>query len=113
MKKLLIAVTLLLGLSAMANNSHNINYSHNDKGRYSNPHPSYKTHKKRKPHFVKVVRSKPIYRKVRSHHKRHHVKRHLVGYKNIAYWHGQKITRISDRPLHKIRIKHQRHTTRH
>ncbi len=38
--------------------------------------------------------------------KRHckRVERELIGYKNIAYWHGQKIVRISDRPLKRIRI---------
>ena len=109
MKKLLIAVSLLLGLSAMANNSHNLNYNHNDRDRYSNPHPSYKTHTKGKSHFVNVVHNKPIYRKARSHHKQHHARRHVVAYKNIAYWHGQKITRISDRPLRKFRIHRKRH----
>ena len=117
MKKLLIAVLLLLGLSAMANSSHNLNYNHNDRDRYSNPHPSYKTHKKRKSHFVNVVRSKPIYRKTRAHHKQYYARRHVVAYKNIAFWHGQKITRISDRPLRKFKVKDQRHNrnynTRH
>ena len=117
MKKLFIAVTLLLGLSAMANNSHNLNYNHNDRDRYSNPHPSYKTHTKGKSHFVNVVRNKPIYRKTRSQHRHPHAKRHAVGYRNITYWRGQKITRISNRPLHKFKVKHQRqhrgHTARH
>ncbi|MDX1296094.1 MAG: glycine zipper 2TM domain-containing protein [Sulfurimonadaceae bacterium] len=32
------------------------------------------------------------------------VETRLVGYKNIAYWRGEKIVRISDVPLRKIRI---------
>lgn len=38
-----------------------------------------------------------------------HVEKRLTGYKNIAYWHGKKIVRISDRPLRKIRIDKKRH----
>ena len=39
-----------------------------------------------------------------------HVEKRLTGYKNIAYWHGKKIVRISDRPLRKIRIERKQHS---
>ena len=169
MKKLLLAA-LLLGMSAMAHSS--LNYNHNAQDRYNDVRPSHHMHQKRKQHFVKVVRSKPIYKEVityrecRPHHKKYrrdghqgaiiggvvggmignrvaskhrvqhtiggavtgaiigatlnkhrqrpvkyceHVERRLVGYKNIAYWHGKKIVRISDRPLRKIRIDRKHH----
>ncbi len=39
-----------------------------------------------------------------------HVEKRLTGYKNIAYWHGKKIVRISERPLRKIRIERKQHS---
>lgn len=33
-----------------------------------------------------------------------HIETQIVGYRNIAYWHGGKIVEISERPLHRIRI---------
>ena len=38
-----------------------------------------------------------------------HVEQRLSGYKNIAYWRGEKIVRISDRPLKRIRIDRKLH----
>jgi len=37
-----------------------------------------------------------------------YVETKLVGYRNIAYWHGRKIVEISDRPLRRIRVKTHR-----
>lgn len=165
MKKLLLAVTLLLSTATMAHSSHN--YSHNDHNRYSEVQPAHNIHKKKNHRLVKVVHSRPIYKevityrecrpnrnehqidghkaaiiggvvggiignRVSSKHKvphtiggavtgavigatlnKHrqrepkyckHVEQRLVGYKNVAYWHGKKIVSISDRPLRKIRV---------
>ncbi|MDA3947326.1 MAG: hypothetical protein PF439_11675 [Helicobacteraceae bacterium] len=37
----------------------------------------------------------------------------LVGYKNIAYWRGKKIVRISDKPLHKIHVDRKKRDNDH
>ena len=137
MKRSLLAVLLLLGVSSAAYGSHN--NAHNGHDRYNKVQPSQVLHRKHKHRFAKVVRSVPIYEEVityRNYHpdyrrhllhmpkgpvhgivNRHHrhskhcreVEQRLVGYKNIAYWHGKKIVRISERPLSMIRIDRKRH----
>lgn len=37
-----------------------------------------------------------------------HTEQQLVGYRNIAYWRGQKIIQISDRPLNRIQVRDKR-----
>ena len=37
-----------------------------------------------------------------------YVETKLVGYRNIAYWRGEKIMEISERPLRRIRVGSQR-----
>lgn len=134
MKKLLLAVALLLYTSAMAS-SGQISSGHD---RYNDLHPPQHMHKKGKRHYVKVVHSSPIYKEVITYRECRHtrmdqhrgaliggtlgrhrlhppkyceqVQQRIVGYKNIAYWHGRKIVRISERPLRKILIeRNERH----
>jgi len=136
MKRALLTVLLLLGVSSAAYGSHS--NAHNGHGRYNKVQPSHVLHRKHKQRFVKVVRSVPIYKEVityrnchrdyrrhllhmpkgpvhgivnRQHrHSKHcrEVEQRLVGYKNIAYWRGKKIVRISKRPLSMIRIDRRR-----
>ena len=136
-KRSLITVLLLLGISSAAYGSHN--NAHNGHDRYNKVQSSHILHNKRKHRFAKVVRSVPIYKEVityrncRPNHRRHllriskgpvhgilnrhhrhskhcrEVEQRLVGYKNIAYWHGKKIVRVSDRPLSVIRVHRKRH----
>lgn len=128
---------MILGVSSMAYGSHN--NAHNGQNRYNKVQSSHVLHRKHKHHFVKVVRSIPVYKEVVTYrnchpnhrrellraskgplsivvnrHHRHskhckHVEQRLTGYKNIAYWRGEKIVRFSDRPLRKIRVIYKRH----
>ncbi len=168
MKKFIVLLMIILGTSVMAYGNHSYDYRY-DRG-YDDgcrdAHRYEKHHVRKKACYVKVVRSKPIYREVvtyrecrtsRHHYNTHnhdgaliggliggiighnmdtrhrapstiggavvgaiigsklshldgtpplckHVETQLVGYKNIAYWHGEKIVRISDEPLRRIRI---------
>ncbi len=171
MKPLLIILMILFGSAAMADE-----YDYREGYREGYHDARYDI---KKPRFVKVVRSKPIYKEVvtyrecrpparyrhpttHSHEgaliggliggiighnldtdnkgpatvggavagaiigsklatgqERHyerpmckHIETQLVGYKNIAYWRGEKIVKISDRPLRQIRIHPKRYRNR-
>ncbi len=128
MKTLLLALLLLLGSASMASPHKGVSY-----GQYELSHGKH-LHKQQKQRFVKVVQSRPVYKEVviygecRSHPDLHHRNRgaligstisvhpqrpqrycqyteqRLVGYRNIAYWHGKKITQFSEKPLRKIAV---------
>lgn len=56
-----------------------------------------------------IIGSKLTRHQLRPSKRCKHIEKRLTGYKNIVYWHGKKIVRISERPLRKIRIDRERH----
>ncbi len=110
MKKLLIAVSLLLGLSAMAHS--NSGHKDNTYGHHKKTHSPHNTHKKRKAHYVKATRCSPKHKRIKRHpHRRQqYLKQHTLVYKNITFWHDQNMVRHSGRVLHKTRINRRDHS---
>jgi len=149
MKALKIVIILLMisTTSLIAHNKHRDGYSNHHK------HSKYikRKHFKRYGHFVKVRKSKPIYREVtrysdysnnhdevivggvvggiignsigdddastivgsligavvglelsHKHKRRRYTEKELVGYKNIAFYRGERIVEVADRPLRRI-----------
>lgn len=131
MKTLLFSLALIMGTSSLsAANTHNDNCRH----RFMQTEPTHHNRHVRDSHSVRVISSRPIYKKIikkrdcrpadrylrinntkgvritskpkihpqRSKSRCHYIDKQLVGYKNIAYWHGQRVVRISQRPLRHI-----------
>ena len=135
MKTVLLAVSLLLPASAMANGNHkNDQHERYSQHHVKTVHPQYR---KKENRLVRVVSSRQIYKNVTVYrtcpphadlrftlgsnsgstvfqgtfgkpHKREiqckKSERRLVGYKNVAYWHGRKIVEVSQRPLKWVRV---------